>query len=156
MQIASAVRRYIHAALSEVGRILHAPAAAAATGRPELEPAVNGRPGTGPGRPQGDDNHVSEILQYLVVNTVRHTGRSPAELSKRERLDVIDFLERKGAFQVRGAIRLVAQELGVSEPTVYRYIDEVRRRAARDGSAVPPSGPPWRMSRTSPAPSQGS
>ena len=96
----------------------------------------NGRPATGSARLPGDDKNVSEILRYLVVNTVRPAGRSPSQLSKRERLEVVDFLERKGAFQVRGAIRLVAQELGVSEPTVYRYIDEVRRRAAGDGAAA--------------------
>ena len=88
---------------------------------------------------------MSSRPALVTVNTVRPTGRSPSELSKRERLEVVDFLERKGAFQVRGAIRLVAQELGVSEPTIYRYIDEVRRRTPGDGVAALPvfaaSGP---------------
>jgi predicted transcriptional regulator YheO len=103
-----------------------------------LEQPGNGQGPSMPGRQLTDENHVGEILRYLVVNTARPAGRSPDELSKRERLEVIDFLERKGAFQVKGAIKLVAQELGVSEPSVYRYIDEVRRRSAGDSSNTSP------------------
>ncbi len=101
-----------------------------------LDQPGDGQPASTPRRPLTDENHVSEILKYLVVNTARPAGRAPGELSKRERLEVIDFLERKGAFQVRGAIKLVAQELEVSEPSVYRYIDEVRRRAAGESPAA--------------------
>jgi predicted transcriptional regulator YheO len=101
-----------------------------------LEQPGNGQPASAPGQPLADENHVSDILRYLVVNTARPAGRAPGELTKRERLEVIDFLERKGAFQVRGAIKLVAQELEVSEPTVYRYIDEIRRQAAGDSPAA--------------------
>jgi len=105
----------------------------------QLEQPGGSQPASAPERPRADENHVNDILRFLVVNTARPAGRSPGELSKRERLEVIDFLERKGAFQVRGAIKLVAQELGVSEPSVYRYIDEVRRQAAGESQAAVPA-----------------
>jgi predicted transcriptional regulator YheO len=72
---------------------------------------------------------VTGILRQLVVNIVRPAGRAPESLSKRDRLAIIEFLDKKGAFRIKGAIRLVARELGTSEPTIYRHIEEVRRRS---------------------------
>ena len=81
------------------------------------------------GRLRRDEDEVANILRQLVVNVVRPGGRSVRSLRKWERLAAVEFLEKKGAFRVKGAIRLVARELGVSEPTIYRDIDEVRHRA---------------------------
>ena len=83
-----------------------------------------------------DNDEVTEILRQLVVNIVRPAGRAPENLSKRDRLAIVEFLDKKGAFRIKGAIPLVARELGASEPTIYRHVDEVRRRSAgSQGSA---------------------
>jgi predicted transcriptional regulator YheO len=79
----------------------------------------------------GDD--VTAILRQLVLNIVRPMGQSPTRLSKHERLAIIEFLEKKGAFRIKGAIQLVANELGTSDATVYRDVDEIRRRIYSDG-----------------------
>jgi predicted transcriptional regulator YheO len=81
----------------------------------------------------GDD--VTAILRQLVLNIVRPMGQSPTRVSKHERLAIIEFLERKGAFRIKGAIQLVANELGTSEATVYRDVDEIRRRIYSDGGS---------------------
>jgi hypothetical protein len=60
-------------------------------------------------------------------------GQSPTGLSKHERLAIIEFLEKKGAFRIKGAIQLVANELGTSDATVYRDVDQIRRRIYSDG-----------------------
>jgi predicted transcriptional regulator YheO len=88
---------------------------------------------------EGMRDEVADILRHLVINVVRPAGRSPDTLSKRERLVIIDFLDRKGAFRIRGAVQLVAQEMGISEPTAYRYIYEVRRQGDRAGTDSPAS-----------------
>jgi predicted transcriptional regulator YheO len=71
---------------------------------------------------------VTAILRQLVTNIVRPSDRADGRLSKRQRLEIVEFLEQKGVFRIKGAVPLVAAELGASEPTVYRDIDEVRRR----------------------------
>ncbi|MEU8248067.1 PAS domain-containing protein [Nonomuraea sp. NPDC048916] len=85
---------------------------------------VESRP-EGGGAPLGEAE-VLNMLQVLVRNTVKEFGRNPKKLSREERLRAIDFLEGKGAFLVKGAVPMVAECFGISEPTVYRYIDQVR------------------------------
>ncbi|GAA2855949.1 PAS domain-containing protein [Streptosporangium fragile] len=69
---------------------------------------------------------VLNMLQVLVQNTVKEFGRNPKKLSREERLRAIDFLESKGAFLIKGAVPMVAECFGISEATVYRYVDQVR------------------------------
>ena len=76
--------------------------------------------------PNLGEAEVLDLLQVLVRNTARQFGRNPRKLSRDERLQAIDFLDSKGAFLIKGAVPMVAETLGVSEPSVYRYIDTVR------------------------------
>lgn len=76
------------------------------------------------------------VLQTLVGNVIGQFGVSGTRLSRAERLQVVEFLEAKGAFRIKGSVALVAQRLGVSEPTVYRYITRVQEHR----SATSPSG----------------
>lgn len=84
-----------------------------------------------------DNDEVTEILRHLVINIVRPAGRAPENLSKQDRLAIVEFLDKKGAFRIKGAVPLVARELGTSEPTIYRHIDEVRRRSADQRGKAP-------------------
>lgn len=68
------------------------------------------------------------ILETLVENVIREFDVDPARLTKDERLQIVEFLEAKGAFRLKGAVALVAGRLGVSEPTVYRYINQVQEK----------------------------
>lgn len=77
---------------------------------------------------------VTAVLEILVANVVSEYGRPPKSMTKSERLQVVAFLEEKGAFLVRGAVALIASRLAVSEPTIYRYLDEIRAR--RNESAL--------------------
>lgn len=47
-------------------------------------------------------------------------------LNKDTRLDIIKNLEEKGVFQLKGAIGKVANLLKISEPTIYRYLQEIK------------------------------
>jgi predicted transcriptional regulator YheO len=58
----------------------------------------------------------------------------PARLSKDERLEFIKQLDDEGIFLLKGAIEKTASALGVSQPSVYRYL-----RCVRNTSSVTPS-----------------
>jgi len=88
-------------------------------------------------RPPEDNDDVAEILHHLVVNIVRPAGREPANLSKRDRIAIVEFLDKKGAFRIKGSVPMVARELGASEQTIYRHIDEVRNRHGDDLQSQP-------------------
>ncbi|RKO19478.1 hypothetical protein D7Z96_20445 [Pseudarthrobacter phenanthrenivorans] len=44
-----------------------------------------------------------------------------------EKIAAVRELERAGVFLLKGAVAQVAEDLHVSEPTVYRYVKQVRR-----------------------------
>lgn len=72
--------------------------------------------------PSDVDNVLSEILHESL-------GKMPvpaALASKEERFRVVSQLEERGAFLVRGAVKRVAKELGVSRFTIYSYLDKIR------------------------------
>lgn len=73
---------------------------------------------------------AGEVLETLVGNVIREFGTNGNRLNKGERLQVIEFLEAKGAFRLKGSVTMVAQGLGVSEPTIYRYINQVQENKA--------------------------
>lgn len=53
------------------------------------------------------------------------------EILKEDRLKVIDELNKKGIFFVKGAIHLVANSLGISPPTIYRYLEKLKLQARK-------------------------
>ncbi|ERT62412.1 helix-turn-helix transcriptional regulator [Megasphaera vaginalis (ex Srinivasan et al. 2021)] len=58
-----------------------------------------------------------ELMQYAV---------DPKRFSQKERLAVVKNLYDNGLFLLKGGIGALARRLGVSEPTVYRYINTVK------------------------------
>ena len=85
---------------------------------------------------QVSSDDAADVLETLVGNVIGEFGVSGTRLSRAERLQVVEFLEVKGAFRIKGAVALVSRRLGVSEPTVYRYIARVQAQgAAPSGSA---------------------
>ena len=55
------------------------------------------------------------------------TQNAPVDRMQRdERIEVVRTLEENGFFLLKGGISAAAQRLGVSEPTIYRYLVKVR------------------------------
>lgn len=69
------------------------------------------------------------IIQEMIDKVIKEKGK-PADLfTKEKRQEVINSLDEKGVFFVKGAIHLVANALGISPPTIYRYLEESRLQA---------------------------
>ena len=71
----------------------------------------------------GTDAGVSEQVRSLLGAM----GKTPSELDQAGRMDVVRRLEDAGVFLIKGAAADVAGELHVSVPSVYRYLQKVRR-----------------------------
>lgn len=71
---------------------------------------------------------VSRALETAMMDVNNRKGISPSEKSKL----VVLGLYKRGIFNVRGAIDLVAKEMGVSRYTVYNYIREARVKAGEE------------------------
>jgi len=71
-------------------------------------------------------DNVSALARSLLERAVEQLNKSPADLSREERLSLISTLEEKGLFLVKGTIEEVARLINASKHTVYRYLEEVR------------------------------
>lgn len=69
---------------------------------------------------------INEVLAGIVAKILESMGKPVAFLSKEEKVHMVQLLEAKGVFLVKGAIDYVAKVLCVSRYTIYNYLDEVR------------------------------
>ena len=74
------------------------------------------------------DNVVSSVSQVLddLIGSILNSVEVD-KMTKRERLEIISFMEEKGVFLVKGSVEKVAAEMNISSVTVYGYLDEVRK-----------------------------
>lgn len=64
-------------------------------------------------------------------------GLDVASLGQSDRVDVIRHLNGNGVFMLKGAVACAATALGISEPSVYRYLQKFARRANEQNGARP-------------------
>lgn len=78
------------------------------------------------------DNSPVEMLSINIEEIINDTIDpvlldERVSLSKEIRLNILEDLESKGIFQLKGAISQVAKTLNISEPTLYRNLKEVKK-----------------------------
>lgn len=69
---------------------------------------------------------TKEIVQAMVEQVAGRLRVPRERMSVQEKMAVVKELSERGAFQLRGATGEISNALGVSEPTVYRYLNKVR------------------------------
>ncbi len=65
-----------------------------------------------------------------VMNT---TGVSPDRLTQDEKMKIIQLLDKRGIFMLKGATQAVAQRLSCSQATMYRYLSKINRKKRSEG-----------------------
>jgi predicted transcriptional regulator YheO len=61
-----------------------------------------------------------------VDKAIQECGKPAALMERTEKLEVVHTLEGEGIFLIRGAVDYVADVLGVSRPTIYNYLSELK------------------------------
>lgn len=69
--------------------------------------------------------HVVEIVDELIDKII--VSGDIERLKRREKIELIQFMERKGIFLMKGSIEKVAEKLNISKVTVYSYLDEIKK-----------------------------
>lgn len=81
--------------------------------------------------PREEVEHFSpspgELIKKTLNDLAEKMGKSITTLDANERIDIMRTLNANGAFLLKGAVSLVADGMGVSEPSVYRYLQKARR-----------------------------
>jgi len=75
---------------------------------------------------EGDSKQLAELFDQCVAAV----GKPVAALNKKDRMKVMALLEQNNAFSYRKSVPYVAQHLGVSRYTVYKYLGELNQLAA--------------------------
>lgn len=70
--------------------------------------------------------NVEEITNQLIEQIV--ANRKHSLMKRREKIELIRFMDEKGIFLMKGAVDKVADQLGISKVTVYSYLDEVKKK----------------------------
>jgi predicted transcriptional regulator YheO len=70
---------------------------------------------------------VDELTLASVARIVAAQPVRPQQMTPQDKVSVVRELENAGVFLLKGAVAQVADALFTSEPTVYRYLKQVRR-----------------------------
>ncbi len=64
----------------------------------------------------------------IVEREINDSIISPDRMKASERKVIVNKLNDYGVFAVRGMIPFVAEKLCTSEPTIYRYLKEIKNK----------------------------
>lgn len=74
-------------------------------------------------------DHISEIADELIDQIIG--DRIATEMGREDKVAVVNIMEQKGLFLVKGAIEKVADKLGIAKVTVYSYLDEIKDKGEK-------------------------
>lgn len=93
---------------------------------------ITGTPSAASGNSMSPEHYhtrVDQVIASLIEDASRKAGSDGRNLSSQEKISIVKALNEEGVFLARGAVRQVSARLGIASPTVYKYINSVRRSA---------------------------
>ena len=90
---------------------------------PTIGPASSDQPDEYFGR------DLVSVMDAMITEAIREVGRPVAQMSRDEKIAVLQRLDARGATQMRKSVETIAVRLGISRVTAYAYLDEARRTA---------------------------
>ena len=67
-------------------------------------------------------SNIDELLDEMIEDAVNMTGKDVNQLTKEEKVEVVKYLDDKGAFLIKKSAERVADFLGISRFTIYNYL----------------------------------
>lgn len=68
------------------------------------------------------------VMDSMISEAIREIGRPVENMSRDDKISVLERLDQRGATQMRKSIESIAKRLGISRVTAYSYLDEARTR----------------------------
>ena len=87
------------------------------------------------GRPEVAEvfaNNVGEILDHLIVECQEIIKKPPEEMTRNDKIKMIEFLDSKGAFLITKAGDRICEYLGISKFTLYNYLDIAKKQSEQE------------------------
>ena len=73
-----------------------------------------------------------DMLENMLQQAVGLTGKPVPQMSKSDRLRVVQVLDEAGAFELRKAVPAVASYLDVTRFTIHNYLNEIREQESQE------------------------
>ena len=84
---------------------------------------------------------IRDVVAGMITKILVEMDKTPAAMSREEKMEVVKRLEARGAFLVKRSAEQVAEALDLSRYTIFSYLKEIRHhngRAAAAGDALGP------------------
>lgn len=69
-----------------------------------------------------------DLVAETIAGIAADRGLDLTRLSQAERVEIVRELEGRGLFLLKGAVAAAARALGISEPSIYRYLQQIRKK----------------------------
>lgn len=69
---------------------------------------------------------IDDIISEEINKELIKLNKPVDSLNKNEKVGIVKNLDEKGIFIMKGSVEILSEKLEVSQPTIYRYITEVR------------------------------
>ena len=87
---------------------------------------------------------IRDVVAGMVTQILGEVGKTPAVMTREEKMEVVKRLEERGAFLVKRSAEQVAEALDLSRYTIFAYLKEIRRGdepgVSADSAAASASG----------------
>lgn len=70
------------------------------------------------------DNPLANIMCSQIADIIAKSGTSPDKMSLNEKVRLVHKMDDAGIMIMKGAVQEIANQLGVSVPTIYRYLNK--------------------------------
>ena len=79
---------------------------------------------------------IREVVAGMISKILAEMGKTPAAMSREEKMEVVKRLEERGAFLVKRSAEQVAEALDLSRYTIFSYLKEIRHGDVAGGRTL--------------------
>jgi predicted transcriptional regulator YheO len=79
---------------------------------------------------------IRDVVAGMVTKILGEMGKTPAAMTREEKMEVVKRLEERGAFLVKRSAEQVAEALDLSRYTIFAYLKEIRHGDGASGAAT--------------------
>ncbi|MEZ6854654.1 helix-turn-helix transcriptional regulator [Halodesulfovibrio aestuarii] len=70
-------------------------------------------------------DNIEELTEGIIRSVVQHSLVAPERMTTAEKMEIMQTLQDRGVFLLKGSVALVAEVLAASEATIYRYLNKL-------------------------------
>jgi len=72
-----------------------------------------------------EDHSIEDLTHSIIQDTIHSARVSPSRMTPEEKMEIVEKLNHRGVFLLRGALGEVATLLDTSENSIYRYLSKI-------------------------------